>query len=563
MTLRSTCLLTFLFALLFHPTTNAQNALNLDGVDDYVQTTFGGIQGNTARTVEAMIRTTANANPNNGGVQQIITDWGSNSTGARFTFNVLWNDAIRLEVNGNGVSGTIPVNDGMWHHVAVVFDQSASNEVSLYVDGVLDVAGNLTVGVNTGSTVPMRIGNRIDGARYFEGDIDEVRVWNTPLTQSQLQANMNDELCNLNNNLLAYYTFDQGIANGMNTGLTNLMDDSGNGGNGTLLTFGLSGTTSNWVTGAGLGPGFSVGDTTISTCQSFNWADNGNTYTNSGTYSATIQNSLGCDSIVTLNLTILPAVATSISDSSCTPYFWATSGQTFGVSGSYSHTLQAANGCDSVITLNLVVGSTTSSNEVVTGCNSYTWSANGITYTSSAIQFTVLTNSQGCDSITGLDLTIVSYDTTVTQTSPTTLSSNQPVGNYQWLDCDNGYAVIPGATSSSFLPTGSGSYAVEISIGGCTDTTACTYFSPVGMGEIERSLLQIIPNPSEGQFQVLNQSGQAGIMQLFDPQGRLIESRNLPALSQHTVSLDAEAQGVYLVQMQTAEGRSVQRVVIY
>ena len=143
------------------PSLHSQNALGLDGVNDYVQTTYQGVLGTAPRTVEAWINTTANANPSNGGVQQIITDWGTFVTGGRFTFNVLWSNAIRLEVGGNGVSGTIPVNDGNWHHVAAVWDPTATNTVSLYVDGALDTANNLTVPLNTVGGTGLRIGQRV------------------------------------------------------------------------------------------------------------------------------------------------------------------------------------------------------------------------------------------------------------------------------------------------------------------------------------------------------------------------------------------------------------------
>lgn len=119
-------------SLLTSPFLSAQNALDFDGVDDVVQTNFAGIQGAAPRSVEAWIKTTANAVPTSGGIQQTIVDWGMFSgQGHRFTFNVLWANAIRLEVGGNGISGTIPVNDGDWHHVAVTFDPSATDQIRL------------------------------------------------------------------------------------------------------------------------------------------------------------------------------------------------------------------------------------------------------------------------------------------------------------------------------------------------------------------------------------------------------------------------------------------------
>ena len=71
----------------------AQNAgLYFDGADDYVMSDISPIAGNTAKTVEAWIKTTANSNPSAGGVQTVIVEMGLMSTGTRFTLNILNNN---------------------------------------------------------------------------------------------------------------------------------------------------------------------------------------------------------------------------------------------------------------------------------------------------------------------------------------------------------------------------------------------------------------------------------------------------------------------------------------
>lgn len=244
--LKGICL--FLF-LLNHQNSKAQTSLNFDGVNDYVQTSYTGISGNNARTIEAWIKTTENCNPSNGGSQQVIADWGIASTGARFTFNILWSNAIRVEVQGNGVSGTIAVNDGEWHHVAAVYDPTASLKLKLYVDGVLDYEDNFTVPVNTGSNVNLRIGKRVDNINLFKGSIDEVRVWDVARTQSELNDNKNIEFCTAPSSLKAYYKCNEGVANGNNSSIASLTDYSGNNNNGTLEGFTLNDATSNFVVG--------------------------------------------------------------------------------------------------------------------------------------------------------------------------------------------------------------------------------------------------------------------------------------------------------------------------
>jgi hypothetical protein len=96
-----------------------------------------------------------------------------------------------------------------------------------------------------------------------------------------------------------------------------------------------------------------TGTDIITACDNYTWID-GNNYTtsnNSATYNLT--NSEGCDSIVTLDLTITNNV-NSYFDTVCGgPYYW--NNQAYSASGTYTQTLQAANGCDSTVTLNLTV----------------------------------------------------------------------------------------------------------------------------------------------------------------------------------------------------------------
>lgn len=87
------------------------------------------------------------------------------------------------------------------------------------------------------------------------------------------------------------------------------------------------------------------------TCDAFTW--NGQTYTQSGTYTQTFLAANGCDSIVTLNLTVGQPMTSTSSATACGSYVW--NGQTYTQSGTYTQTFQTANGCDSVVTLNLTV----------------------------------------------------------------------------------------------------------------------------------------------------------------------------------------------------------------
>lgn len=239
---------TFLMILISGIIYGQNNALNFDGIDDYITTTVPAITGNASRTYEAWIRTTANANPGAGGVQKVIVEMGTQATGSRFTMNLLNNNGLRIEVQGGGVNSSRALNDGLWHHVAAVYNAAAANPFTLYVDGVLDTAGNIpgTVTVNT-TAGDIVIGRRADGIHPWEGDIDEVRIWNVARSAAEIQANYNISFCTNPSSLVGYFKFNQGTSKGNNGGVTTIINSVSGGGNGSFNNFTLTGSGSNFV----------------------------------------------------------------------------------------------------------------------------------------------------------------------------------------------------------------------------------------------------------------------------------------------------------------------------
>ncbi|UAY50815.1 sugar-binding protein [Ferruginibacter albus] len=153
---------------------------------------------------------------------------------------------------------------------------------------------------------------------------------------------------------------------------------------------------------------------------------NGKTYSTPGSYQDTLVNSVGCDSIATLNLTI-KAVTTKIIDTSvCNstlPFNW--NGHNYSSGGSYKDTLVNSVGCDSILTLNLTIKDTTTSDTVVTKCSNqlpFVW--NGNNYNTSTVASLHFTNSAGCDSIATLHFTV--KDTTTSDTVVTRCSNQLP-----------------------------------------------------------------------------------------------------------------------------------------
>jgi choice-of-anchor B domain-containing protein len=153
---------------------------------------------------------------------------------------------------------------------------------------------------------------------------------------------------------------------------------------------------------------------TIDTCTDTGFIWNGITYTASGSYTYSTINTNGCDSTVTLNLTINASTTSTTIHISCDSYTW--NGATYTVSGAYTYSTTNTNGCDSTAALDLTINPSTTSTTTHTSCDSYTW--NGATYTASGAYTYSITNTNGCDSTAALNLTInPSTTSTTTHTS--------------------------------------------------------------------------------------------------------------------------------------------------
>ncbi|WP_158276078.1 T9SS type A sorting domain-containing protein [Brumimicrobium oceani] len=161
-------------------------------------------------------------------------------------------------------------------------------------------------------------------------------------------------------------------------------------------------------------------------CDSYTWID-GNTYTSSNNSAThTLVNAAGCDSLVTLDLTINYSNTGTDTQIACDSYTWIDGNTYTSSNNSATHTLVNAAGCDSLVTLDLTINYSNTGTDVQVACDSYTW-IDGNTYTSSNNVAThTLTNVAGCDSIVALDLTI--------NNSTTGTDIQVACDSYTWID---------------------------------------------------------------------------------------------------------------------------------
>jgi Concanavalin A-like lectin/glucanases superfamily/Secretion system C-terminal sorting domain/Ig-like domain CHU_C associated len=221
--------------------------LNFDGSNDYVTlpTTSTNIPaGNSNYTLEAWINPSILQ-------QRGIVGWGDYGQTNKV-------NAFRLSPTGLvnywwgsdlGVNYTFTL--GTWYHVAATYDGTTRK---IYVNGIVvgqDTPPANTLNVTNTSNVTIgRTNDPLLGLEYFNGSLDDVRVWNVARTEQQIFGSKNCELQGTETGLIAYYKFNQGLDAANNTTITTLTNSVSGGSNGTLNNFTLTGSTSNFLAGS-------------------------------------------------------------------------------------------------------------------------------------------------------------------------------------------------------------------------------------------------------------------------------------------------------------------------
>jgi hypothetical protein len=127
-----------------------------------------------------------------------------NSNTLRFNFpNMEWTEGA--------LDYYVDYTDGNWHHVVGMLDTD-DNEARIYYDG--NLVANKSVFSEIGSATALTyIGSRGGNEMFFDGIVDEVRLWNTARSQSEVQEYMYKQLTGTEPGLVAYWKFDEGVGN--------------------------------------------------------------------------------------------------------------------------------------------------------------------------------------------------------------------------------------------------------------------------------------------------------------------------------------------------------------
>jgi hypothetical protein len=397
-----------------------------------------------------------------------------------------------------------PVNDGLWHLITGVITRSST--MKLYVDGIMQ-SSQINISSSSSSNIGASTYNATIGASYcyigtpnllnefFNGKIDQIGVWKRSLNHCEIWA-------------LYFETF--------------------------------SGSTISPV----------ICDTFPSPSGNYKWISN-------GIYSDTLTNVQGCDSIITVNLTVLKSTSSSITVAECESYT-APDGTIYTESGIKTAVIPNAAGCDSTITIDLTIKNSTSASITESACDSYT-APDGTEYITSGIKTAMIPNAAGCDSTITIDLTISMIDVSVV-VNESTITSNAAGANYQWVNCDNGFAIIMSETSQSYTATANGNYAVIVTQGPCSDTSSCVQITADGFASMQTESIFIYPNPMSDQLIIeIKGSTRNTSFEIFNSMGQVVTKGNL--VEKIIVQTDYFLPGVYLIKLENGQTFEFKKII--
>jgi hypothetical protein len=459
-------------------------ALNLDGVDDLVNigTTMNStLDASSSLTVEAWVYPT---DADAFGV--IVGNYSTSAAGMQFLLRRDGNSFTFWTDRGTGFTNVITGNIvayNTWQHVAGVWN-STTQSMMIYVNGVLQGTTTGVVGSTLGgSTNPIMIGwNTIN--EQMTGNVDEVRIWNRALCQSEIVSHMSCEIPTSGTNLLANYHFNQGNAAQNNAGVTILTDASGNGYDGTLMNFTLNGATSNWIAPGGVTSGVSCaafvpGSVTVTASSQTNISCNGGS-NGAATVSATGGSNLvydwtpgnptgdGTASISGLSAGTYTCTVTNDCGGTGSTVFTITEPSVISVSSSQTN-VSCNGGSDGSVTLTVSGGTS----PYTFDWNSGAYTTQNLTGIPAGTYAGTLTDANGCTN-----------SGTIVITEPTLLVASSSATS---ILCNGGTANITVTETGGTAPyTGDGTFTVSAGpysytvtdMNGCTSTTTGTVTEP-------------------------------------------------------------------------------------
>ena len=175
--------------------------LDFDGVDDNIS--FGdNYDFNGSFSIEVWLK----SNVTNANTQTIVSKRKGDTSDTGYDLRLV-NNMLSFNWNTSGsLTSAYPIQTNKWHHVAVTFNKNVGNNngtYTMYIDGV-NVGSTVGTLPATATNTVQFIAGAMDQTvtypfkpiNYFNGWLDELRIWNVALTPTQIRSMMNQEIQN-------------------------------------------------------------------------------------------------------------------------------------------------------------------------------------------------------------------------------------------------------------------------------------------------------------------------------------------------------------------------------
>jgi hypothetical protein len=192
-------------------------------------------------------------------------------------------------------------------------------------------------------------------------------------------------------------------------------------------------------------------------------------------------------------------------------------------------------------------------------CDAYTVPSGDTTYMVSGVYNDTILNATGCDSVMTITVDVATLDLNTT-TTDFTITADQATGSYQWINCSDN-SPIAGETSQSFTADANGDYAVILSDGPCSDTSACATIAGVGINEVNVSNISIYPNPTNGEFYISSIANTVSVT-VYSVDGKLVINNLKVNDSNQSINLGNVENGIYFVEITNDYKKETIRLII-
>ena len=271
-------------------------------------------------------------------------------------------------------------------------------------------------------------------------------------------------------------------------------------------------------------------------CEGSVYPENGFNVNEAGTYTQTLQTINGCDSIITLNLTVNSALTSIIDAEICEGTTYSENGFEQSEAGTYTQTLQSSNGCDSIVTLNLSMKPNSTTTFTATVCEGTVYTENGFNASETGIYTRTMEGANGCDSTITLDLTV---------------NPSYQIGVLAIINRGETY------TNFGFNESEAGTYTQHLqTVDGCDSTIMLTLVVMMSLDDatVDEKAFIFYPNPAKSfvnlEFKALKENT---LLQILDLNGRKVRTFDLKAGQENLrIEIGNLPEGVYTIMLGNA-----------